>query len=215
MKQKIKFILKDLLLGMLYIAVIHFVAVNEVIGGLIISIIFDIVIVGFFIELKKDQQKTVLNNLCEKNGLIFNEDFYEQYNSVFEKRIKLFVYSLVGVVPFSNYLFDKLYNGQFDSITANSEVLKRIDPLLEHIIIEIVIVSLLTILWAAFLSVQKDNQKCSKLYNERKKRTGSPYDSLDEEFSVFIGEYSDAEIIILNGALIPTITNSQSTNSNP
>ena len=215
MKQKIKKSLVEIGVSICYLVIIHLVAVNEVISGLVVSIIFDIIIVGFFIKTKKDQKKSVLNYLCKKNNLIFNEDFYEQYYSVFKERIKLFVYLLAGVVPFSNYLFDKLYDNQFDSITASSELLKSIDPLIEHIIIEIIIVALLTILWAVFLSLQKENKKCSLLYDKRKKRTGSPYDSLDEEYSVFIGEYSNEELEILNGGSIPSISNSQSNTNNP
>lgn len=213
--QKVKDKLIVILISICYLVIVHLISVSEVISGLVVSIIIDIVFCGFLIDIKKEHEKSVLIWLCNKNNWFFNEHFFELNHSTFKNQIKLLVYSLVGIVPLSNFLFNKFYKGNVDEFTASIKLLKKADPLIEHMMYEIIITGVIVVVWAIFLSNEKRSKIYSSLYQERKQRTGNPYDSLDEKYRIFIGEYSDTEIKILNGGTIPSILNSQPNNNNP
>lgn len=201
-KQHRKEIALKFFLSFLLLITIHLAANNNVINGFIISVVFDLFVVKLGFDINEKSNKAVITRICKTNNLYFNEHFYEFNHSVSVNRLKILWYSWGIILPIASKTLYEWLVKVIDNITS--------------IEVEAMVTFSIVIVWAIVISYSKKQKMFHELHAHRVKTNKNKYPQIDEKHRLYIDDYDDEELKILNnGKSIPVILSANQQSNNP
>lgn len=185
---------KKFIIFISYLATIYFLAGNKIINNFIISVFFDTIIVGLFFESKSRREKLIISHYCKNHNYFFNEDYYDSINKFQIQSFKSFILSAGIFLPYSKKLV-KIFPA-LDSEITNIHILDKINKITDNILCDFIFLFIITIIWILTDEIIRYIANYNKLKSKRENR--NEYNNLDKKYSIYIGDYSEEELKIIN-----------------
>lgn len=189
----------QLLISTIYIIVVHIMSNNHAFNDFVAAIVVDIIIVELWFNPVINKTKIIIEKICIKINKDFNEHLYDNFYSIQINEIRFFILSLCIFLPSLSQKLKKTFPLLVNQ--TNSQILNKIVKFENSLLYEIISLLIIVIIWAFLIILLRNKiSKYYKIHNIRSNdiKNNHKYSNIDLSYSIFIDNYTDDEIKMLN-----------------
>ncbi|MBD5159466.1 MAG: hypothetical protein HDT23_04405 [Ruminococcus sp.] len=203
---KLKNLIKDFFISVIYAIIIHLISTNNIFNNFIISIVFDIIISELIFNTISNKEKFIMNEIQKvKTSYHFNFDLYDNFHSLQLNELKCLTLASCAFLPLSKKLCS-FFSYYID-----------INKLENNLICETILLLIIVFTWMLIISIlRKKFNKYYEIIIKRDENIGNKYMDIAEKYRIYVDNYTEEEIKILNDGepLIKSTTENSNSENN-